>query len=658
MQKHLIEGCIAPEEYSNKLLHADTLTKRNGKKYINLVAAFDIETSKLPSKDESIMYMWQFCFGTITVIGRAWKEFVNIIDQINTDSRILIVYVHNLSYEFQFLRTVLQFEPEDVFMTKPRKILYARYKNIEFRCAYLHSNMSLSQYLDKMETEHRKLDGDKFDYTKWRSPRSELTEKELEYARNDVLGLCEAITKEMELEGDTLITIPLTSTGYVRRDARKAMHQYPRNPIIEMLPEKEEYEFLRRAFRGGNCHANRWYAGRLLENVYSADRGSSYPDVQCNDKFPMSPFTKLWNVASVTLEKLRNLDKCFVVEVYFKDIELRDELWGCPYISYDKAITCVGEVIDNGRVLRADYLKMIITDIDLRILEQEYQWQNLKFGTCFYASYGKLPDELRKVTIDYFVKKTQLKDVEGQEVYYTKSKNKLNSVYGMMAQDPVKDELKLMGMEYITVKADIEKTLSNKSAYFMPYQWGVWVTAHARYRLEEGIQLAGDNFVYCDTDCVKSLTEIDWSAYNKKRIKASKQNGAFAADPHGKMHYMGVYETEKKADKFVTWGAKKYCAEYGKKLIVTVSGVSRKYSAAELNKKGGIKAFRPGMKFRDAGGLEAVYNDHEPYIETVDGEELLVTSNVCLLPSVYTLGIATRYEEILLQTGLTTSILL
>lgn len=634
------------------LLQAETLTKKNGKEYINLVTAFDIETSKLPNKDESIMYMWQFCFNDITVIGRTWGEFRNIIEQINNDKRTLIVYVHNLSYEFQFLRTVLEFRSEDVFMTNPRKILYARYKNIEFRCAYLHTNMSLSQYLNKMETKHRKLDGDEFDYTKWRSPTTELTEKELEYARNDVLGLCEAITKEMEIEGDTLITIPLTSTGYVRRDAREAMHRYPRKTILEMLPDKEEYEFLRRAFRGGNCHANRLHAGRLLENVYSADRGSSYPDVQCNDKFPMSPFTKLWNVSIATLEKLRTLDKCFVVEAYFKGIELRYELWGCPYISYDKTIACIGEVIDNGRVLQADYIKMIITDIDLRILEQEYKWENLKFGTCFYADYGMLPDELRKVTIDYFVKKTQLKGVEGQEVYYTKSKNKLNSVYGMMAQDPVKDELKLDGLEYITVKADVEKTLAKKSAYFMPYQWGVWVTAHARYRLEEGIQLAGDDFVYCDTDCVKSLSEIDWSIYNKKRIKASKENGAFAVDPAGKLHYMGVYETEKKADKFVTWGAKKYCAEYDGKLIVTVSGVSRKHSAAELAKYGGISAFKPGMVFRDAGGLQAVYNDHEPYIETVKGENILVTSNVCLLPSEYTLGIATKYEEILLKTGL------
>jgi hypothetical protein len=68
------------------------------------------------------------------------------------------------------------------------------------------------------------------------------------------------------------------------------------------------------------------------------------------------------------------------------------------------------------------------------------------------------------------------------------------------------------------------------------------VTAHARQQLEEGIQLAGEGFVYCDTDSVKYIGEIDWQQYNQKYIEQSKESGAVARDPSGKLHYMGTFE--------------------------------------------------------------------------------------------------------------------
>ena len=70
--------------------------------------------------------------------------------------------------------------------------------------------------------------------------------------------------------------------------------------------------------------------------------------------------------------------------------------------------------------------------------------------------------------------------------------------------------------------------------------------------------------------------------------------------------------------------------------------------AAELARKGGIKAFKEGFTFIDAGGTESVYNDiREPYIIQRDGYELEITSNVLIRPSTYTLGITGEYKRIL-----------
>ena len=114
---------------------------------------------------------------------------------------------------------------------------------------------------------------------------------------------------------------------------------------------------------------------------------------------------------------------------------------------------------------------------------------------------------------------------------------------------------------------------------------------------------------------------------------------------------MGVFENEKKSEaiEFKTMGAKKYAYRtLDGKLHITIAGVNKKLGAEELEKAGGITAFKEGFIFTTAGGLEAIYND-DPEIGsyTVDGHELTITSNVTLRPSTYTLGITGEYEKLL-----------
>ena len=171
------------------------------------------------------MYIWQFQVGTgITIIGRYWDEFVVLLELIagalGPDERI-VVYDHNLSYEWSFLHDMKVLGPyvddESVFCLKPRKVCkFLCFDNkIEFRCSYIHSNMGLDDFTKKMQVKHQKLSGEEFDYSKTRYPWTELSDRELEYAANDVIGLVEAIQKEMEVDHDDLYSIPLTSTGYV-----------------------------------------------------------------------------------------------------------------------------------------------------------------------------------------------------------------------------------------------------------------------------------------------------------------------------------------------------------------------------------------------------------------------------------------------------------
>ena len=462
-------------------------------------------------------------------------------------------------------------------------------------------------------------------------------------------GLVEALKKEMEVDGDTLITIPLTSTGYVRRDAKRAMKQISHTLVPSILPDEKTFILLREAFRGGNTHANRYYAGRIITDVASADRSSSYPDTQVNCEFPMSRFYYKGEATIKELDRYINvLDKAVVMRVALWGVRLRDPYWGAPYLARDKCRKIIEPTYDNGRILECKYCETTITDVDLRILLDEYDFDNFKAFDVAFARYGKLPRPLVEETINYYRKKTELKNVEGQEIYYMKSKNKLNSIYGMMAQNPAKETILFKDNDYIKDDVPLSERLkeANRRA-FLAYQWGCWVTAWARYRLEEGIKLAGDQFVYCDTDCVKYVQHIDWNPYNAKRIKDSIANGAYADDPSGERHYMGVYEQEKTDQRFKTLGAKKYAFEQDGKTYITVAGVNKKLGGKELERFGGLDAFNEGFIFREAGGMESVYND-EPYgYVNIDGHELYVGTNVLLRDSTYSLGITDEYRRIL-----------
>lgn len=384
----------------------------------------------------------------------------------------------------------------------------------------------------------------------------------------------------------------------------------------------------------------------------SADRSSSYPDTECNDRFPVGPFRR---IKDPTPEKLHDLmyrrKKAILCRIALWDVKLRDPFWGCPYLAIDKCRNIVRGSFDNGRILQAEYLETTVTDIDLRIILEEYS-ADMDVLTLEYAKYGYLPGCLIRCIQSYYRKKTELKGVAGQEIYYTKSKNKLNSVYGMSAQNPVKQDLLYNGGSFdFNQEYSLPEILeqSNRRAFFA-YQWGVWCTAWARYRLEEGIRLAHSytaDFVYCDTDSVKYVGDIDWTEYNRIRQERSTETGSYADDPRGVRHYMGVYEEDGHYEQFATRGAKKYAYIEDGELHITIAGVRKTEGAAELEAAGGLSAFlQESFTFTD-GETEAVYIDRLREFRYIDGHRIRLAPCVTIRPSEKTLSDTDEYKELL-----------
>ena len=635
--------------------------------YMPIVCTFDIETSTLPGTDQAFMYVWQASVNGLVIVGRSWKEYKKFIrkltDPLPEESR-LIIFVHNLSFEFQFLRGVFPFLDDSVFMPAGRKVLKAISGKVEYRCSYLHSNMSLDEYTHKWGVDYAKVHG--FDYQKVRYPWTPLTEDEMEYIVGDVIGLAQALTAEMRFDGDTLDSIPLTSTGYVRRELRDNMKQYPKEILMSMQPDLYVFQMLNEAFRGGNCHANRHYSEQILDNVHSVDRSSSYPAVECiEDLYPMGRWKLHKRLVDMeyVMTMIKRHNRCFVARVSIRNLRLRDPGFGCPYLSRDKCrkVWCEREkdrlhMFDNGRILFADYLETTLTDVDLQIVDWEYtgEIKILELASCRAM---KLPQPWIDTNLEFYTKKTELKGVPGQEIYYMKAKNKLNAIYGDTVQNPSRIRTVYKNGQYQDDDTALAEAL--RDAQLFPYKnfaWGVWVAAWARYRLEEVIQMAHhavdpetgeifNGFVYSDTDSVKYIGMLpDLEQYNEVSRRRALEAGAVATDPSGRVHYMGEYESEGTYDRFVTLGAKKYAAEKNGKLEITISGVNKKKGAEEL---GCLENMRTGFTFYDSGGLEAVYNDRRYGFVDVDGRRLQIGKNVCLKPSTYTIGIAEDYRRIL-----------
>lgn len=629
-------------------------SRHNEKKYKDIIAAFDIETTNDAEIQQAYMYVWQIQINDDTIMGRTWEEFMTFLRRCAAylkNHEYILFFVHNLSYEFQFLRGIYDFSQEEVFAMDSRKVLKCEMMDhFEFRCSYLQTNMSLAEFTHKMGVADEKLSGEDFDYSKVRYPWTELTDEEIHYCVNDVKGLVEAMKKQMELEEDSLYTLPLTSTGYVRRDVRAAMRHFNKYDLRAMLPDYEIFCMLREAFRGGNTHANRYYSGLIMRDVKSYDRASSYPDVQINCLFPMGPWQKDEHVdMNWVLRRIFRHHRACLMRVKFFNIRLTDPGWGCPYLAKAKCRNVLGYDIDNGRILCAEYLETTITDIDFKIIMDEYSFDFMEVSEFYHARYGKLPLQLRNCVLEYFNDKTTLKGVPGQELYYMKQKNKLNSIYGMSVQSPVKQTIDFID-DFIERDEDEMELLEKANSHaFQSYAWGVWTTAHARFELERAIKIAGVGFIYCDTDSVKYVGDADFRQLNDSLKRRSMDNKASAVDPNGKRHYLGVWEYEGIYKKFKTLGAKKYVyEEQDGSVHVTIAGVNKEKGAEELAAHGGVTAFRPGFTFKTAGGLESVYNDHPEISEIIrEGKRIPITSNVYMYDSEYTVGITADYMRIL-----------
>ena len=662
--------------------------------FYNIECGFDIETTsiKINGLKSAFMYVWQIGigFGNDVFYGRTWDEFVDCMELLSihldlSETKRLVIYVHNLGYEFQFMAKY--FTWVDVFAGAERKPFKALCDlGIEFRDSYILSGYSLENTAKNLATHKiKKLVGD-LDYSLIRHYKTPLTNDEISYCINDIQIILAYINEQIAYEGD-ITKIPMTNTGRVRkyvRDAcngrtgdksgRSAQYLRYRKTMSDLTIDTETYKQLKRAFMGGFTHANANYSNQVLKNVTSIDFTSAYPSVMLSEKFPMSRFKPI-EITSV--KHLENLCEKYALVIDVKFDNIKSKITQENYISESKCFNIKGATINNGRISSAESISVTITDIDYSIMSNCYEWESISISNAKFAHKAYLPKAICKSVLELYQGKTELKDVAGFEVEYLLKKGMLNSIYGMCVTDIVKEKATFDGEQWETetpLIADEIDEYNNSRNRFLYYAWGVWITAFSRRNLWTGILAIGADYIYSDTDSLKLLnyenhkpyikwfdTEIiskmvemcDFYKFDKKLLAPKTKKGV------EKM--LGVWDFEGTYSRFKTLGAKRYLYDDGEKMQLTVAGLSKQKGLEYMLEKSNNDKSKVFELFNDnlyiprdkTGKMTHTYIDEPQSLIVTDYlnnvETIHTLSSIHLENCEFTLSISNQYKEFLNQ---------
>ncbi len=675
---------------------------RHTLEYIRVPMSFDLESYSFREAGarRAVMWAWGIGIGEETVyIGRTWEDFVFFWETLSnqwqlSEYRRALVYVHNLSYDFQFFRKWCPVTK--VFSLEPRRVCYAETAwGVELRCSYLLTGYSLEKVGEHL-TRHniRKLSGE-IDYTLPRHPGTDLTPEELEYLEHDCLVVCCHIQECIDREGG-IQRIPLTKTGYVRRLTRKACFtnpdrekgkkDYTRWRYQEFMKgltlDSFLYDQARAAFQGGYTHANPWYSTKTpLENVASYDFTSSYPAVMVSELFPMTPPSFVETMTKKQFKEYISLYSC-VFTATFEGLEARFDQ--DHYISSSHASIEGNRQLSNGRIVWADKCVVTITEQDYMIIRRTYRWTVLHVSGFMRFGRAYLPRPIVRTVMDLYQQKTELKGVSGKEQEYHSAKELLNSIYGMMVQNPLRPDIPYdledeewgypleEGGRRLEVPPDKEgalKAYNGDPKRFLWYMWGVYVTAYARRNLWTGILECGPDYIYSDTDSIKILNHESHQDYFSRYNAAITRQIESCLDYYGMDKALacpqtvkgvpkplGVWDYEGTYKRFKTLGAKRYMTEDQEGHIsLTVSGLNKKTAAPYLIQRAEelhcdvFDLFREDMDIPApySGKLVPFYIDTETagYVTDHQGNRYLYheLSSVCMEGVPYHLSLSAEY---------------
>lgn len=519
-------------------------------KYCDLSAAFDIETTcvrysndhpdaKLAGQPKfSFMYVWQFAVSDIAVYGRTWDEFYEFLLNLRGDLQLkldhkLIVYVHELSYEFTFLQQLpgisVSTMDYDFLAREKHDIIKCVINDVfELRDSATYTEMPLSRVGDLVGIQ--KLD---YDYEKMRLPFTPLSEAELAYCEHDVLILTKYFDEQARIYG-SYGNIPLTATRCVKRDIESNMRlMYYRGVAKKsQLDDADDVDMhvldlMQSAYFAPWIYNRSVYRDIVVDDVMDADKSSAYPYWMLVCKYPRGKFT-LVDIDHNDINKLLSdyANKPLLIKLHLHNLRCKYPRVSWLPASEHWTISKDAKIYDN-RIDSCRDIILTVTDIDLQTMQDFYEWDVDKVDILeVYAAkkYGYLPPYIIKTIIEKYIEKSNAKDIKveiektreltpAEQAEYSRIKSRVDRIYGIFVQrpvrtaylwDPVSQQVIPGAKQY--VKSDKDCTVN--------FAWGVWLLSYEHREMlkifaacnladTDGKRKNLDVVLYGDTDGIK-----------------------------------------------------------------------------------------------------------------------------------------------------------
>lgn len=678
-----------------------SVTFRRQHAFSPYIGAFDIETTDWG--DFSTMYIWQFAIEDLCVFGRTWDDLRGWIQRLKAELGLsidhrLVIYDQLLRYEVQFFKRYLIIDNKDLIARSERDIIKCvAHGCLEMRDSYVYTEMPL----DAMGAEIGipKLRG--YDYERKRHHLTELTPREMEYCEHDVLILTKYFRREAEYYGG-IHHIPLTATQRVKRIISSEMYaacgrsrDLKYRMMYRQLKDTPEdlavLKMLRVAYFGGFNFASHLNANTVIDGVFSADLDACYGNMMFCKNFPMDRFYPL----PVPHTK-QDLDMLLRGEGVYKGLAMliQFEAWNIKaripaaaflplylknYLGRD--IETRGRM-KNTRLVECEHIETVLTDIDFKLLWKFYQFYDtpqqrggIRIKAVLGSRYAPLPGYIiQSIYGTYSQKKMEKEELkriraagqkptEEQEAQYMRSKTNVSRIYGVFVQDPVRNEYQWSEDSGRFISAGLGSTSKQYNAVL--YQWGVWVSAWARWeilKMFSKIALIGGKYnrsiLYADTDCLKwhgyGVEAMQYiNEYNDKQRDLVRYLCKCRGLDPALVEGMGEWDVEY-YEKFKEIGVKQYCYIQKGEFVLKCSGlIGAKYdqdpeTGEELPENIGMcyfdqfqtpaekmAAFKEGMSIPEdqTRMLKRFYVDsrHEADVVDDDGKPAHVSAESCVL---------------------------
>ena len=582
-------------------LRPDTEYRRSHK-YFYEPAAFDIETTRF--QDLSFMYIWQFAIGSeLVVFGRTWPEFQEWLRILEGELRLahdfqLVIFVHDLRYEFGFCRTFLHIDEGSIIARTERKIIAFQAGCFEFRDSYSYTEQPLREMGKEVDIPK----GEDFDYSTIRLPVTRLSETEMKYCENDVKILTEYFARARDEFGGTFSRVPLTLTKRVERYISSEMarsctrteryHMAGRQLDAGKEDDYNILKYLRIAYFGGFNYATTEYQGTTLQGVFGADIDTSYISQIMLHRFPMTKFKKMevgdhWfqdhlldlidgtgsfkNRACLIHFKAKYI-KAWIPELAFMPIYPKNYLHRAPEARRRMKTEHVAECADVDTVL---------TDIDFRLLMKHYDVTGLDIQDIYTSRYMPLPEYVIQASITLAAQKHASKEhlqiikdlgeipsnIDIAE--YVRVKSMCARIYGVFVKDPIRMQYVFdnnsgrvvpAGLTGIDAAADALDVNGESRKNFSPtlYQWGVWVASWARKSLLDPLY---EIATYCPIPQPEGF-------FNRSVIYSDTDSIYWYDNPEG-LQIIQKYNEKKEKQ------VKKFCEKYGIENPHDIAGIGQ-----------------------------------------------------------------------------------